>query len=455
MGNKEEDFGPGLTPWAVALLSGDPERDRATESQIARAGLRVRAFLSPDSALAAAGKMETVLLVLDAENPELNTESFLNSYSEAHDERPPPVVALLGEAQSPSDILGTRAAAGHFLSRPFGGATLTALCRALSGSEARGADSGPRPEEAVTPPLRIRHPARFSVRPLYGEMVSYVRERLDAIRSGEPPDLRALGMFAERAHTSLLQSNLLLLRALEPYARFDLAQHCVNVAVIAGKVAMALGSSLAETQRTIQSGLLHDLGMVRVPEPILHKEGPLSELERHEMQLHPIHGSELLSALGSEWDWMAGTVRQEHERWKGQGYPQGLVGNAIDEMAQILGIADVFEAYSQIRRYRSPFTLYEALEKVTAMRDEYFSAKLVDTLASEISVFPVDSYVQLSTGEIGRVVAANSGNLMRPTLDVLWDADWKPLAKGHRIALSEHAEIAIVRPLHEAGVPIT
>ncbi|MFQ5677915.1 MAG: HD-GYP domain-containing protein [Gemmatimonadota bacterium] len=446
-----EETAEGRTPRVVVLLSGASDRDRATEEGLRQARLGVRLCRDPDAALTAARRPDTRLLLIDAEHPGLAAERFLASLREGGSA--PPVIALLGEGQSPAEVLGPGWGTECFLSRPIGAATLATLCRAFVAPGTETVDT--RPREGATPPVRVRRPTRFSTRPMYARTVGYVRETLDAVARGEALNLAPLATLAERTHTALLQSNLLFLQALEPYARFDLAHHCVNVATIAGKVAIALGLSLGETLRVIQAGLIHDLGMMRIPERILHKEGPLSSAEREEMQRHPVYGAEILEAFGEEWSWLRTAVRQEHERHRGQGYPEGLAGGEIDGIARVLGVADVFEALTQVRSFRSPFTLYDALEKVSAMRGDYFAAELVDALASEISVFPIDSYVQLSTGEIGRVVAANSQNLMRPTLEVLWDADWNPLGEARRVDLAERGELSIVRPLHEAEVPIT
>ena len=80
---------------------------------------------------------------------------------------------------------------------------------------------------------------------------------------------------------------------------------------------------------------------------------------------------------------------------------------------------------------------------------------VVDALVNEISLFPLDSFVLLDSGEIGRVVATNSGNMMRPTIETVWDAQWNPIAQPRRIDLAKTPGSSIVRPLHETEVPIT
>ena len=387
----------------VLLLSGEPERDRTAREALERTGRELLETRDPEEALRA---------LVDG------------------------AVLAVADREALTDL-----------------GRLTTAQGPAAGDDREA--SGARPAGDGGPTLQIRRPARFSARPLHAEAAAFVRDALDGAAGGEVPDMETAKVTAERLHTSLLQSNLLLLRALEPYKRFDLATHCTNVAIIAGKIALGLDWPLEDTLRALQAGLLHDLGMMRLPERILTKEGALTEAEREEMQRHPRLGAELLEPLGSEHDWLRRAVLQEHERLDGGGYPEGLVGDDIDPLAAVLGVADVFEAFSHARSYRSPFTAYEALEKVLTMRGARFRPDVVDTLANEISVFPLDSYVLLSTGEIGRVVGTNPENLMRPTVEVLWDAAWNPMSSPSRIELAERPEVSVTRPLHEAEVPIT
>ncbi len=168
-----------------------------------------------------------------------------------------------------------------------------------------------------------------------------------------------------------------------------------------------------------------------------------------------MYGAEALEGAGRRYEWLQRAVLHEHERLKGQGYPAGLAGDTIDQVAQILGVADVFEALSHPRVYRSPYTGLEALETVVGMQEEYFSPVIVAALVNEISAFPLDSHVQLSTGEIARVVATNPSNLLRPVVDVLWDADWTPLVEARRIELAAVPEVTVARALLDTELPIT
>ena len=436
----------------LALLSGDDSLDATTREALSRVDPPFRAYTDPAAALAASEAEPPRLVLCDDANPETDAAAFHRAVGERTGAALTQFLAILPESSEPSTLYGPDSAIEHYLCRPFRAETLTALVRLLLD---RGAEIASAVGDDAGPNVQVRRPARFSARPLYGDAVAFVRDAFDRGARGSPPKTETGGLLAEKLHTSLLQGNLLLLRALEPYRRFELPTHCANVAIFSAKIAMGLRLPLVDTLRVIQAGLVHDIGMARLPERILEKEGPLSEEEREEMERHPSYGAELVRPLGPEYGWLERAIHEEHERYQGQGYPRGLAGDEIDEAAQIIGVADMFEAYSHARSYRSPFTSFEALEKLIALRDDLFAPSIIEALADEISVFPLDSYVLLSTGEIGRVIGTNPENLMRPTIEVVWDGAWNPLPEPRRTELGEALEITIERPLYEAEVPIT
>lgn len=430
----------------LALLTGEDDDDQRVREALARVEPDAVVAVEPDPFLEEVARGGVDVLVCDqrAMDP---TRAF-ERLADVLPERELESILFLALLERGADPDPADPAYAHYLARPFRAETLTALCRALleeSGAPAAGAGS---------PAVSIRRPARFSARPLYADAIGFARETFARAREDLAPDMGWARLVAERLHTSLVQSNLLLNRALEPYKRFELPTHCVNVAIVAGKIGLGRDLPLEQRLRAIEAGLVHDIGMCRLPDSILYKEDTLTDEERREMERHPVLGAEIVAALGDDFDWLRRAIRQEHERAGGQGYPEGISGDDIDPLAQILGVADVFEAFSHPRAHRSPFTAFEALERITAMRDEFFAGAIVDALANEISVFPLDSYVKLSSGAIGRVIATNPDNLMRPTIEVLWDGSWTPV-EPRIVALDRAPEIAIERPLHESEVPIT
>lgn len=430
-----ESESPGGGTAAVVILTRDPELQTSLREEATLGGRPLRFAGTAEEALEAAEPASLLVVDAAAEDP-ATVRAALAERAPGAARR---LLVLLGPAGDPRSDPG---GAPHFLARPLTAAAVLAYADRLLAAEAPAL-------------VRPRVPAAGGTRRLYREAVEWVEGVLETTRQGEVPELSRGRSLAEELLTSLLRSNSLVLRSLEPHGAWDLASHSVNVAILCGKIAGGLAWEVERVLDVIRAGLVHDVGMARIPQRVLLKQGPLNEAEREEVRRHPIYGAEILSSQGPEWEAVARAVRQEHERLNGQGYPAGLEREAIDPLARVIGVADVFEALSHPRSHRSPFTAFDALQKVVGMQREYFAPDVVSALVNEISSFPLDSYVQLNTGEIGKVVGTNPDNLLRPRVLVLWDAAWRPLAEPRPVDLEKESELTITRALHEMELPIT
>jgi len=143
--------------------------------------------------------------------------------------------------------------------------------------------------------------------------------------------------------------------------------HCERVARRAVAVAEAMGMD-EHAQTTVRVGAyLHDVGKVRVPHEILSKPDQLTRDEFDLVQMHPIWGIELLAAVEFPWD-IKPIIRWHHERHDGSGYPDRLRGDEIPVSAQIVGIADVYDALTTTRPYRPALPLQRALAEMDRCR---------------------------------------------------------------------------------------
>ncbi len=137
--------------------------------------------------------------------------------------------------------------------------------------------------------------------------------------------------------------------------------HCVRVANVACALAELAGFD-SKTLFWFRIGaLLHDVGKLIVPVEVLNKPGRLNEEEWRIMKRHPEAGEELLADIEFPWD-IRPMVRNHHERWDGCGYPDGLAGESIPMSARILCVADVYDALTTTRSYRSGFDHSRAVE---------------------------------------------------------------------------------------------
>lgn len=133
----------------------------------------------------------------------------------------------------------------------------------------------------------------------------------------------------------------------------------------------------------VSASALHDIGKIAIPDSILLKPGKLSDEEFEYMKSHTTRGCEILKNIKNAWDEEYGAVsyeicRHHHERYDGKGYPDGLKGDQIPISAQIVSIADVYDALVNERVYKSAFSKEKAFQMIATGECGVFSPKLLD-----------------------------------------------------------------------------
>ena len=158
-----------------------------------------------------------------------------------------------------------------------------------------------------------------------------------------------------------------LIDAKDPYT----AGHSRRVAILSVAVANQLGLGDHVRITLWSGGYLHDLGKVSVPLRILTKPGPLDKDERTAVQAHTSDGARILEGIISLRH-LAPSARYHHERFDGRGYPEGLKGDHIPIMAQILAVCDAYDAMTSKRSYRDSRTHEDAMEEVARSTGRHF-----------------------------------------------------------------------------------
>lgn len=156
-----------------------------------------------------------------------------------------------------------------------------------------------------------------------------------------------------------------------------LSSHAYNVAHYAVIIAEQIGYSKPQLARLYHGCVLHDLGKIAIPDNILLKEGRLTQHEYEVIKSHPYWGARILKPISSMRD-IVTMVHQEHERWDGSGYPQGLQGDQICEGARIIAVADALDAMLSDRPYRQRTTLEKAVQEITACAGTQFDPRVAE-----------------------------------------------------------------------------
>lgn len=157
--------------------------------------------------------------------------------------------------------------------------------------------------------------------------------------------------------------------------------HVERMSSLSERIAEALGWSLPDRETLRLASVLHDVGKIGVPDAILRKPGELDPEERRLMETHASTGHAILAGAKSDLLRVADTIAwTHHERMDGSGYPRGLAGTEIPVAGRIAAVADVFDALTSDRPYRSAFSEADALELVRRDRGTKFDAPVVDAL---------------------------------------------------------------------------
>lgn len=155
--------------------------------------------------------------------------------------------------------------------------------------------------------------------------------------------------------------------------------HSGRVSRIAGDLSRLLRSSSEDRVLVRQAALVHDVGKISIPDPVLRKRGSLTNEELHLMRLHPIMGASILSRMPGMGR-LVTIVLHHHEHWDGSGYPSGLKDVAIPRESRIIAIADAFDAMTASGTGGSRMSTEDALAELRRCSGKQFDPLLVDTM---------------------------------------------------------------------------
>lgn len=240
-----------------------------------------------------------------------------------------------------------------------------------------------------------------------------------------------------------LMLNLVDLRSYDDYTFF----HSVNVCVLSLMTGLALGYGNNELFVLGTGALLHDLGKTKIPDEILNKRGTLTAEEFAIVKKHPLYGYELIHMAKDLQDELALIAFQHHESYDGSGYPTGIGGEEFLEMAQIVAIADKFDALTSNRIYRKAYPPHEAYEMCAAAGNYLFTDKIVKAFLSHVAPYPSGSIVELSDGRIAVVIDTPRACPLLPQVKILFDSERRKLPRPPELWLAETKGLTIVRVL--------
>jgi|GEM_PF-980116 len=309
------------------------------------------------------------------------------------------------------------------------------------------------PEKAGPPPVTEELPSittgpdEASAERTLKEAVESLRDFLGRASDGQLPDPELLVPLAENLVRASRNRNLLLTSTTHKSEGDPLellAEHMVDVAVLAISTSVELDYDQDSLLSLALSALLHDVGWIKLPLELFVKKEP-SEEELDAIRRHPLLGYELIASFEERFPQLAKVVLQEHEREDGSGYPHGLRGDDIHDFAKVVGICDTYDTLIRIDGLHP----HRAMQRLLSMRDRQFSSKLIKALLQVLSVFPLGSLVRLNTGEVARVVDVNRTHPTRPVVEILFDQQGEEVSQRRRVDLAEDPVVYIADPAFE------
>ncbi len=288
----------------------------------------------------------------------------------------------------------------------------------------------------------------------YSVAVEAVRQFMNGHRNHTNPPLGDVAKAVEGMIKELEVSNNLALEVIHHTPNFDdldeyLAHHLVNTTHLSITLGKGLKYSPKKLFELALATSIHDVGETQLPEGLTVRHGKLDQSGYSQLQQHPVYARELLQPYAQAYPWLPDVIYQEHERYDGSGYPEGLSGDDIHPYARIIGLADTYEALTHSRPFREEMIPFNVLQQLIRLGGRLFHSDLVKTLIDQISVFPLGSKVLLNTGEIGKVVQINKGYPLRPLVQVLFASDGSPLEQGRSIDLKAEPMLYITGPAED------
>jgi len=223
--------------------------------------------------------------------------------------------------------------------------------------------------------------------------------------------------------------------------------HSVNVSILS----VAIGDTLRLPSHKLielgMAGLLHELGMFKLPDTFQNANRALTEAEKRALSAHPLLGYRALRELGFPPN-VTLAVLEHHEKEDGKGYPQGLTGDKIAMSAKILSVASAYDAQIVSRPFRPARSGYASLVELLKDSKKAYDEQILRRLVFTLSLYPIGSLVELKNGSLATVHDANPDDPRHPDVKILTDESHSPLADYPIVKLTERSDLDIQRVLN-------
>ncbi len=253
----------------------------------------------------------------------------------------------------------------------------------------------------------------------YEQDLNSTKQLFQYISSGRSLDVEAVNEIVKSiAKKSESNRNIIdsitMVRSIDEYTYY----HSLNVSMLCMIIGKWLRLDDYHIRNLVQAGLLHDIGKTRIPVEILNKPDKLTDEEFMEMKRHSEYSYNIVKNYGNIPVEVAKAILTHHEKEDGSGYPMGLTGDKLNLYSKIITVADIFDAMTANRIYKSKDTPFKVFELMQHGSFGILDPIVLDTFLNNVTSYYIGSKVVLNTGEAGIVVFMNKQSLSRPVVQV-------------------------------------
>lgn len=286
---------------------------------------------------------------------------------------------------------------------------------------------------------------------LNSQTADLIKSFLKDICLGQSPDIQlARAAVSECVAAIINQPEAMMFLARLRGKDTHATQQSVNVCIYAIVLGRIIGLDATKLENLGTAALLHDVGLVGIPDYLLNKPGRLDESEMALMRTHPKRGRDILMSGRNLYSGAVDVAYAHHENLDGSGYPRGLHDHQINLNSRIVGIADKYAALIAARPYRAAADHLSAVSTLRKMaKDGKIDANLMAEFVAYLGVYPPGCMVELTSGEVGVVLESNAKQPLRPKVMIVRDAAQAPAQR--MIDMAREADVA-GRPYRIANV---
>jgi HD-GYP domain-containing protein (c-di-GMP phosphodiesterase class II) len=252
---------------------------------------------------------------------------------------------------------------------------------------------------------------------------------IDEIRfGGQSPDIQLVkGAVSECVSSVLRNPETMLFLTRLGNKDSSISRHSFNVCIYSIVIGRLLGLDAQKLENLGTCAMLHDMGKVVIPDPILNKPGPLNREEMVIMQNHTVEGRNILMSGRNIFSGVVDVAYGHHENLDGGGYPRGMRGFQLSLNCKIVAVTDKYDAITSLRPYKPEGDHLTAVSILnTLAREGKIDNELTSKFVAYLGIYPPGCIVELSSGELAIVLESNITQRLRPQILVVRALDQSP-----------------------------